>query len=320
LVLQPLPGIGDAIWHLPHLRAIAGATPAGTVSLLTKPRSLADRLFQAEASIARVLWLHRDGGVHDGPAGVFRLATLLRRYRFDVVWVLHQSPRYALIAWLAGIPVRHGFGIGAQRWFLNQPGVLPPALRRAHPIEKATTLLEIKGLRVEGGIADMAVAAASRQRVLARFRHLPSPWLAFGLGSSEPDKQWGAPAFAELALARHAAGPCTIFLVGGPAEAELARLVAEAVRYRGHGVEVAVRLPIDETAALLAESRVYVGNDTGAMNLAAAVGTDAVGLFGASEPLVYSPRLHPLTPASGGGMAGITVEQVMEALNRFGID
>lgn len=318
LVVQPLPGIGDAIWHLPHLRAIARATAAGRISLLTKPRSLADRLFQAEACIERVFWLRRDGGPHDGLAGIARLAALIRPYRFEVVWVLHQSARYALVAWLAGIPVRHGFGIGAQRWFLNQSGVLPAALAGAHPIEKATGLLELKGLKVGGGIADLAVAPQSRQRVLDRYGDLPQPWIAFGLGSSEPFKQWGEARFAELALRLGEAEACTIFLVGGSAEADMAQRIAETVRGRGGRVERAVGHPIDEIAALLALSRLYVGNDTGAMNLAAAVGTDAIGLFGASEPLVYSPRLHPLTPASGGGMTGISVGQVTAALGRFG--
>lgn len=319
LVIQPLPGIGDAIWHLPHLRAIAHAAPAGTISLLTKPRSLADQLFRAEVCIARVLWLRRDGGPHDGPAGIARLAGLIRPYRFDAVWILHQSVRYALVAWLAGIPVRHGFGFGAQRWFLNRGKFLPASLRRAHPIDKASRLLQVNDLVHRPAMTDLAVAPESQARVLERFDGLPRPWVAFGLGSSEPDKQWGEARFAELALALRQSVPCTIFLVGGSAEAEMARRVSDAVRAKGSAVEVAVGLPIDQTAALLALCRLYVGNDTGAMNLAAAVGTDAVGLFGASEPLLYSPRLHPLTPDAGAGMAGLSVGQVTAAVARLGL-
>src|SRR5438552_15723696 len=40
-VMQPLPGIGDMIWHLPHIRAIARHVGA-PVTLIAKPRSLAD--------------------------------------------------------------------------------------------------------------------------------------------------------------------------------------------------------------------------------------------------------------------------------------
>ena len=46
-VIQPLPGIGDMVWHLPHIRAIAQAV-GHKVTLVTKPRSAADQLFAAE--------------------------------------------------------------------------------------------------------------------------------------------------------------------------------------------------------------------------------------------------------------------------------
>lgn len=320
LVIQPLPGIGDAVWHLPHLRAIAHAAPTGRVSLLSKRRSFADRLFQAEPWLDGVLWLERDGGIHDGLAGIFRLAALLRPHRFTTVWILHQSARYALVARLAGIPERHGFGLGAQRLFLTRSGRLPAQQAKAHPIEKATALLQLHGLTLAADPEPLAVAAASRQAVRARFGRLPRPWIVLGLGSSEPEKQWGEARFAELALALQAPERRTLFLLGGPSEAGLSRRIAEAVRGAGGRIEDAVGLAIDESAALLALSRLYVGNDTGAMNLAAAVGSEALGLFGASPPLAYSRRLHALTPAAGGGMAAITVPQVLAELRRRGID
>ena len=52
LVIQPLPGIGDMVWHIPHLRAIAHHEPEGQVSVLTKPRSLSDQLL---ASLPEVI-------------------------------------------------------------------------------------------------------------------------------------------------------------------------------------------------------------------------------------------------------------------------
>ncbi|HNW77889.1 MAG TPA: hypothetical protein PKH28_03180, partial [Candidatus Competibacteraceae bacterium] len=59
LVVQPLPGIGDMVWHLPHLHAIAATARDGRVDVLTKPRSQADRLLGADPAIGRILWLDR---------------------------------------------------------------------------------------------------------------------------------------------------------------------------------------------------------------------------------------------------------------------
>src|SRR3954468_13957040 len=84
-VLQPLPGIGDMIWHLPHIRAIA--LHVGTpITLIAKPRSAADQLFHAETTVRDVMWLDRNPerrrGRHDGPLGWGRFIRALRSRRF----------------------------------------------------------------------------------------------------------------------------------------------------------------------------------------------------------------------------------------------
>src|SRR5271166_619458 len=56
-VVQPLPGIGDMIWHLPHLRALAAAAAGGAVTLIAKPRSAADQVLAAEPAVREVVWL-----------------------------------------------------------------------------------------------------------------------------------------------------------------------------------------------------------------------------------------------------------------------
>lgn len=324
LVIQPLPGIGDMVWHLPHLHAIAATTPQGKVSVLTKPRSLADRLLMADDSVEEVLWLRRKPGAHDGLAGLFRLAAELRQRRFSAVWILHASARYAMAAWLAGIPHRIGYGVGAQRLFLDQRVHLPEEYWREHPIDKATRLLRLCGLNDIEDEPHLAVSPRADAEVGAHYHDAARPWLALGLGSSEPFKQWGADNFAALADRLAAAAPATLFLVGGPgergiAEDTLARLEG---RWRGR-TRLAVDLPLEQTVALLARCRLYVGNDTGVLNIAAATGVDAFGLFGSSPPLRHSRHIHAIYPDDGTipsidsrNMAGISVERVAREVLR----
>jgi heptosyltransferase-2 len=321
LVVQPLPGIGDALWHLPHLRAIARTAPDRRVTLLTKERSLAERLFAAEPAVHRVLWLHRNPGRHDGLFGFVRLAALLRGHRFARAWILHASARYAQAAAAAGIAERHGYGLGAQRWFLNRPPFLSPRLESAHPIEKADRFMAAKGLPLSEQDAQLPISPAAAQRIADRFGQCPRPWIALGIGSSETYKQWGGHNFAALAADLSAPERRTLFLLGGPAERDLGHGIAEQVGALGGAVQTAVDLPIDQTAALLSLCRLYVGNDTGVLNLAAAVGTQAIGLFGGSPPLTYSPNIHVVLPTSAtAGMAGITAEQVAAEVAKLGLD
>src|SRR5580704_4863156 len=59
-------------------------------------------------------------------------------------------------------------------------------------------------------------------------------------------------------------------------------------------------LTIMEAAALLQRSDLFVGSDSGPMNLAAAVGTPAFGLFGPTQVLTYSRFIHAIQADDDG--------------------
>ena len=110
-VVQPLPGIGDTIWHLPHIRAIAAFT-GGPVTLVTKPRSAADQIFSAESTVSDCLWIDRNPenrrGRDEG-LGALGFVRKLRARNFDRIYLLHHSKTLAIYTALAGIPERYGY-------------------------------------------------------------------------------------------------------------------------------------------------------------------------------------------------------------------
>lgn len=321
LVIQPLPGIGDMVWHIPHLRAIARHEPEGQVSVLTKPRSLSDQLLASLPDVAEVLWVRRKPGPHDGLLGFFRLVSELRRKRYRKAWILHDSSRYALAAWLAGIPRRTGIASGWQRLlFTDHPA--PPVPERLHTVERADHLLRGLAVEVSRPIPLIAPRAETRSAVLARFKACPRPWFALGIGSSEAFKQWGSDNFSALAgaLLQRYGGSC--FLLGGASE----QAMASAILQRAESTDALVPLiqaPLQEVIALLADAQCFVGNDTGMLNLSAACGTHSIGLFGHTVSAWVansSPRIHPVYPDAGlshEGVAQIRLQAVLQAVNQL---
>lgn len=315
LIIQPLPGIGDMVWHLPAIHTIARTTLTGQVDILTKPRSLADQLLRADPHVNQVLWLERDAGQHSGIAGLWRLASLLRENAYQRVWLLHNSARYGIAAWLADIPERIGCSGRWRPWWLTLPVQLPPQYYHAHPMLRVSALLEALHLPLVEAEPRLMVTAAAQQWVTEHFSSWPRPWIALGIGSSEVWKQWGAARFTELALTLHQRSMGSLFVVGGPAERSLADQILAAVSNSGGAIADAVGLPLQQTAGLLASCRCYIGNDTGILNMAAALEVPTVGLFGGSPPLTHSAYIHAVLPTTAGaGMASITVTQVLETL------
>ena len=316
-VVQPLPGIGDMIWHLPHIRAIA-AQVGEPVTLITKPRSAADQIFSAETTIRDIFWLDRNPdsrkGEHDGGPGFLRVIGALRARRFDSVYLLHHSKTIAMLTMLAGIPARYGYGYGIQKWFLNRSPFLPDAVLQQHPFDQATAWLRAAHIPMAEAEPILSVTETAIAAVRARLESHDSP-IAIGIGSSEPYKQWGAARFAALADGLTAAMNRPVILVGGQAEAPLATEIQARART---ATMTAIGWNLSEIAALFTMSAFYAGNDTGVMNIAAAAGIRTYGLFGAVPPFHHSSRIVPIVPPGGvskdDGMARLTVEQVLGAI------
>jgi heptosyltransferase-2 len=323
LVVQPLPGIGDMIWHLPHIRALAHRA-GGPITLLAKPRSRADEIFAAEDTVRDIIWVDRNpkgaSGTHDGPLGLWQLIRALRAGRFDAAVLLHHSPSLAFATLAAGIPLRQGYGIGVQRWFLNREPYLAKALWRRHrPLQRATLFLQAANIGLDEAEPRLPIAPAERLTVQRRLGDVKRPLVVLGIGSSEPTRQWGAPRFASLARALIDAGWPSLALVGGRSEENLRREICAALADDAAHIVPALGWHLAETAALLAEASFYIGNDTGVMNMAAAVGTRAYALFGTTPALHHSPQIVPILSPPGGpvdGVARLTLEAVLTAIER----
>jgi len=117
------------------------------------------------------------------------------------------------------------------------------------------------------------------------------PILAIGPTANWSGKQWPAERFAALAAALIARGgaldAAQVLVAGAPTEANMARPVMTALP--PEKTVCAFGWPLPVLAAAFARASLYVGNDSGLMHLAAAVGAPAVGLFGPSRDEHYAP-------------------------------
>ena len=91
-VIHPHRGVGDLMWHLPYIRAIAKQAPTGQVALVTRPSTRADRLLAAEPSVAEVIYTPFARGSWNRLCETWTTAMMLRRRGFQEVWILERFP------------------------------------------------------------------------------------------------------------------------------------------------------------------------------------------------------------------------------------
>ena len=310
-VIQVKRGIGDVIWHLPYVRAIAAAEPGGAVTFLAPPTSHARELLQAEPCVADVMYFEHGGSELQRGLNLVRLVALMRRARFAKIWILDRTVRPALAALLAGIPERIGVGFFKQRPFITNRGI-----DQSHwhdlPTDWLRALMETMHVPLQTTEPNLALPPALAAAMRDRFVENPRPWTVLGLGGSAPDKDWPDAHWRTFIDALHRRGTGTVFLIGGAQNAARAEeLIASPA---GASAINACALSVIEATALLRHAALYVGPDSGPMNLAAAVGTPAFGLFGATPVLRYSKFIHAIEPPggqAGDGMSRIAPEQVL---------
>jgi heptosyltransferase-2 len=316
-LVQPRVGIGDMIWHLPHLRALAGL--AEEVTLVTRRRSHAAEFVGRDDGMDHIFFVERGqwdmGGRHQGAAGLLRLVADLRRLGCDGAILLTRSRVLTLTVRAAGIPRVHGYGIGWQRRLLRGP-FLPEASWKAHPYAQATSWLGLAGVALGEPEPRLHLSDADRAAAMQEVGVLGAPVL--GIASSDDWKNWGAAKFAGLAAALLEAGWPVMVLAGGPAEAGLADDITARLGPLAPRVRRLLGLNLRTLAAVLAGQAFYAGNDTAALNIAAAVGLRGYGLFGATPVLHHSGHIVPVVPPGGysasDGMARLPVGMVLDAI------
>lgn len=313
-VIQVKPGIGDVIWHLPFIRAIAAAAPGGKVAFLAPPSSRAQELLAAEPGVAETIYFRHSGSEFERGVNLIRLSLLLRRHRFRSIWILDRTTRPALAAMLAGIPERIGLGLGAQSLFITNSGV-DRSHFHDHPIDWLRALMAAMKVPLPSTEPALRLDDATLRAIAEKFTRAPRPWIALGIGASHPDKDWPDVNWTGFIAALRGRATGTVFLIGG--EANVGRAQNFIAASAGAPAINACGLGVTEAAALLRHVDLFVGPSSGPLNLAAAVGTESFGLFGSTPVLTYSKFIHAIVPDGGpspGGMGLISPAQAIAAI------
>jgi ADP-heptose:LPS heptosyltransferase len=218
---------------------------------------------------------------------------------FDLVYDLQTSGRTAAYFRLAGRTVWSGIARGCALPHAN------PARRTMHTLERQRDQLAMAGITAFPQPDLSWLAGASHPAV-------PEPFalLVPGAAPHRPEKRWPVERFAALAEILRQRGKTPV-VVGAAQDSPLAARIPAALDLTG-------RTDLPALAALAARAGLAVGNDTGPMHLAAAMGCRCVVLFSAaSDPARTAPR------GPGGSwpivlrentLADLSVERVAAAL------
>jgi ADP-heptose:LPS heptosyltransferase len=291
-------GLGDLLCSMPALRRLREARPDLRVTLVTWPElgPVVERMGDA---VDELLPFPGHDGIPDRPPGrspdpgawaAFLAAA--RERRFDLA-VQMYGDRPAANTVTAALGARFTGGFAPAGW---TPPTGAGGLHLRYPVhlheaDRHLRLLERLGLPPGGPPAlHFPLTAADEDEhaaTLTRHRLTPGSYAVLHPGASSPSRRWPVTRYAEVGDALAAEG-LAVVLSGVRGERAISAAVAAAMRAPATDLTGATTL--GGLAALLRDSALLVGNDTGSAHLAVAVGARSVTVFLPGDPVRWAHR------------------------------
>jgi len=291
--------VGDAVMAIPALETIRRARVDDEIVVLARP-AVTD-LFSGQLFADRIL-PYDFGGKHAGWLGRETLAAELRREKFDVAVLLQNAFEAAWLAWRADIPERIGYARDARGPLLTnaipvpQDGESPKheshyyleLLRRAGWCETSPVIPPIR-LSVTEAARSAAESALRNAGARENSRRVAiAPGASYGAA-----KCWPPERFAHVADRLISESGADVLFFGTPAEKEIAARIRSNMK--SSAIFLVGETSMRDLAALFACCSFFIGNDSGAMHVAAAAGLPVIGIFGPTDPESTAPVTDEVT-------------------------
>ena len=281
--------IGDAVMTLPAIAAIRKTFPESKITILVKPW-VAD-IFRLCPDIDEIM-LFQSPGPHEGLAGKWRIARDIRKKQFDAAILLQNAIEAAIIAFLAGIPVRAGYNSDGRGLLLTHSVQRTKAIREVHQTDYYLEMVKALGCRPANREAVLTLGKDDERlagELLAGYG-LQDSRLLVGMAPGAtygPAKKWFPERFSSVADKLVDGFSAQIVLFGSSEDNDTATTVQARAKYPLF--DLTGKTGLKEAMALMARCRLFISNDSGLMHVAAALGVPTIAIFGSTNPATTSP-------------------------------
>jgi len=281
-VLVRLPNwIGDVVLCEPLLSVLKEKRPDLRLTALVKPSSAG--ITGLLSCFERVMVLKETG-----LSGTLREAARLKREAFDALLILPKGFREALLGRFAGIPIRAGLDTDRRGFLLTHAVPFTAEDWKTHHSKQFGKILGSLGLALDGREPRLSVTPQARRgaRELLRAGGVDADFAVFHVAASKFPRAWHSERFGAVAHRVSTETGLAIVLIGtegdGNQHSGFLNRCPKALDLTG-------KTDIKVMTALLAESSLFVGNDSGPMHIAAAVGARVAAVFGPGAPGKTAP-------------------------------
>ena len=220
----------------------------------------------------------------------------LRTESYDLAIIPHRSDLAFKLAKLAGIPLKVGFTENTSNKNLD---VAVKYDCSKHEVERNLDLLRTLDLKISTNKMVFKLNESLIQELKGKYFDKEAQkfiCIAPGGGSNPgldmPLKRWPKEKCADLAVQLQKLG-FQVILVGSGGDQEICDFISKRCSLSRESEQLPINLcnktTLVETAAIVKCCDLYIGNDSGLLYIAAAVGVPTLGIFGPTDPRLLAP-------------------------------
>lgn len=292
--------LGDVLMTGPAIRALKESAPDRRLTLLTSPSGAeAGRLLPEvdEVLVYEAPWM-KASVPRDGSASDRALIRSLRARRFDaaaIFTVYSQNPLpAALLCYMADIPLRLAHcRENPYHLLTNWMKETEPESGVRHEVQRQLDLVASVGARTRENRLSINIPDASFESAKALLDNLimpDRPWAVMHPGATAESRRYPPDSFASAARTLVRDLGWQVLFTGTEPEHELTAHIQAMMNAPSHSL--VGDLSLGDFAALLSYAPLLISNNTGAVHVAAAVGTPVVDLYALTNPQ-HQPWMVP---------------------------
>lgn len=278
--------IGDVVVSLPALKALKDIFPQCRLTIILREQNL--------PLLKAIPWIDELVPYR----GFWGTVRLLRERRFDLVvdLLMDYSLKTAWLAFLSGPGITAGFDIEG-RGRLFKAALRPPPgkkLMSQYLLDLSRFLAGLSGLdkeKIKESIPELRVSEKNRTFARGFLReggiNEGDFIIAMHPGGYFPSQRWRIEGFAELADVLSQKYRAKIVVLAGANETEIVGKLRGLIKAEAL---VCAGLSLDKTAAIIAQSDIFIGNNSGLLHIAAALGRPTVSTMGPTVPWLWMPQ------------------------------
>ncbi|MBI4845170.1 MAG: glycosyltransferase family 9 protein [Candidatus Omnitrophica bacterium] len=301
LIVNPF-GVGDVLFSTPVIAALKKEFPDSFIAYLCN--SQVEQVLQNHPAINLLLFFSRGDfkalrkqSLLKYFMALIKAINQLRNLSFDFVVDVSMVTQYSFILRLIGVKKIYGFDYKGRGNFLTDK-VPFNGFENKHVVEYYGDLLKKIGIKhfekkLEFYLNENDIAWAERflEKHIEKDAGLLVGISAFGgksWGDEAVNKQWPLARFAGLIKEIIKRYNAVVLLLGAKDDQYKAQEICEIVKDEKL-VNAAGKTSMGELGALIKKCKLYIGNDSGPLHIACALGVKTVSIFGPVDEKVYGP-------------------------------